>query len=349
MGFGQFAVTTQFFLYGRRHFTADGWRRASAKYDAASLATVSLSEIPSSPESTSLRGKVYIVTGANSGIGFSLSKALAARGATLYMACRNPERAQAARDDVAAQTGSSSVHVLIVDCGLAADVRRAFSEFAKLESGLDGLICNAGALVSKRTLTSEGHEITYATHLLCGSYLFTQLALPLLRKSAPQDGGGGCGGRVVYVSSGGMYNTPWPGSARARAEFESAKFDGQMAYAYQKRGQVLLAERMAELHPDVKFVTCHPGWADTPGVESAYGSGKKLLQPMRNLWQGAEGIAWLCACEQSAIQSGAFYLDRAPQRKHLAGAFFSEGSYTKNSQQQVDEMMATLEKDSAEA
>lgn len=51
--------------------------------------------------------------------------------------------------------------------------------------------------------------------------------------------------------------------------------------------------------------------------------------------QGTEGIAWLCTCAAESIDSGAFYLDRSPQPKHIAGAFFSEGKFTKNSPEEV--------------
>ena len=72
------------------------------------------------------------------------------------------------------------------------------------QRGIDGLICNAGALLNKRTLTKEGLETTFACHLLCGSYLLTELCIPLLKRSSDP--------RVVLVSSGGMYNFGWSGS-----------------------------------------------------------------------------------------------------------------------------------------
>ena len=320
----QATATTQFYLYGRRHFTATGWNRASVRYQGDAL------------DSLNLKGKTYLVTGANSGIGLRLSQYLAAQGATLYMACRNPERAEAAVREVASLTGSGTVHALIVDCSVGADVRRAVRELARRETSLDGLVCNAGALLSERTETSEGVEVTFATHLLVGSYLLTQLTLPLLTASG--------GGRVVYVSSGGMYNTAWPGWSTGAATSDSKRdYDGQLAYAYAKRAQVLLGERLSSRYPAVRFVSCHPGWVDTPGVEAAYGSAKRALQPMRDLWQGTEGIAWLCAAPTAALEPGAFYLDRTPQVKHLAGPFFTEGSFTKNTPQQVDELMDSLE------
>jgi lipocalin len=138
-----------------------------------------------------------------------------------------------------------------------------------------------------------------------------------------------------------MYNTRFPDWATATAT-GTATYSGNLAYAYAKRGQVLLMERWASEHPQVKFVSCHPGWTETPGVEAAYGSQKRYLEPLRTTWQGAEGIIWLCVAPSAALESGAFYLDRMPQVKHMAGAFFTEGSFTKNSPAEVDEIIQRL-------
>jgi len=89
-------------------------------------------------------------------------------------------------------------------------------------------------------------------------------------------------------------------------------------------------------------VSCHPGWTSTPGVDDAYGETKSWLEPLRTTWQGAEGIVWLCVADSEKLQSGAFYLDRAPQVKHMAGPFFTEGWATKNSAEEVKEMMTKL-------
>jgi dehydrogenase/reductase SDR family protein 12 len=61
----------------------------------------------------SLAGRVVIVTGANAGLGFETSKALAARGATLYMLCRNQQRGQEAADKVKQASGNSNVHLAV--------------------------------------------------------------------------------------------------------------------------------------------------------------------------------------------------------------------------------------------
>ena len=101
---------------------------------------------------------------------------------------------------------------------------------------------------------------------------------------------------------------------------------------------------MAKTHPEITWLTCHPGWVETPAVDLAYGSQKKYLSPMRTPWEGAEGITWLFWKGRQALKNGGFYLDRAPQTKHIGGLFMTEGGYTKNSEKDVDEMMEELKK-----
>jgi len=323
---GQAITTTQFYVYGRSHFTRTGWERSVKTYEQPNL----LNEVD-------LAGRVYLVTGANSGIGFCLTEYLAGRNARVYMVCRNQERGEAARQAILKTFPAADARLVIADCGLGADVRRVVADLQSTESRLDGVVCNAGALLNEKQLTVEGYEVTFATHLLFGTYLLTSLAMPLL-KATP-------GSRVVAVSSGGMYNTKFPSWDVATAV--KGTYSGQMAYAYAKRGQVLLCEFWARQNKDVKFVSCHPGWTSTPGVTEAYGSQQKYLEPMRSLYEGTEGIMWLCTANADRLESGGFYLDRNPQRKHMSGPFMSEGNFTKNTDEEVTAMVDTLEDSSS--
>ena len=63
---------------------------------------------------------------------------------------------------------------------------------------------------------------------------------------------------------------------------------------------------------------------------------------LRNTWEGAEGICWLVSSKADNITSGEFYLDREPTTKHLAGPFFTEGSYTKNTKEEVDNFLKNM-------
>eukprot|EP00038_Savillea_parva_P005595 m.159241 g.159241 ORF g.159241 m.159241 type:complete len:341 (+) comp11757_c0_seq1:173-1195(+) len=329
---GQKITTTQFYLHGKKHFTRTGWEKNFMDYAP-----------PGGFVDVDLSGRVFAVTGANSGIGKELTQFLTSRKGKVYMVCRNKERGDKARDEIvdintANGDEGGQAEVLVGDVSLRADVIRLVEELSSKETKLDALVCNAGALSKELTRTSEGVETTFGCHLLFGSYLLSKLAKPLLEKSSDP--------RVVFVSSGGMYNTKFPTWEVVTATKEDLKFDGQLAYAYCKRGQVLLAEQLTKTDTPtsgIKYVTCHPGWVDTPGVDAAYGSSKKYLEPLRTMWQGTEGIAWLTITPGSELKGGEFYLDRTPQTKHLSGYFMSEGTFTKNSQEEVDDMMKNLD------
>jgi len=328
MAFGQFAATSQFYLFGRKHCTQTGYQTHRAAYSE-----------PTVLEEVDLTGKVYIVTGSNQGIGKEIAQYVATRGATVYMICRSRDKAEKARASMLETAPGAKIHLLQGDCGLQRDIRRCWEEFSASSDRLDGLVCNAGAMLDDKTLTDEGVEVTLATHLLYGTYLLGKLALPTLTKSA---------GRLLIVSSGGMYNTKWPGWDVANAL--TVEYNGEMAYAYMKRGQVLLAERWAKENPAIKVISAHPGWSGTEAVDKAYANPdsksvlkKSYLEPLRTPWEGAEGMCWLLACKPEQIESGAFYLDREAQVKHMAGPFFTEGSFTKNSHAEVDEMIRNLD------
>lgn len=254
------------------------------------------------------------------------------------MICRSKDRAEQARKDIleATSASESNVKILLANVGELKDVREAVKNLQGQENKVDCLVCNAGALLSKRTETSEGNEVTFASHLLGGSYLLSQLLIPQLKASSDP--------RVIYVTSGGMLTTKLPDWETTTCTMKDAdeKYFGELAYGYAKRGQVLLAQRLSRDIPDIKWVTAHPGWTATPGVDSAFGENAKYLEPMRNMWQGTEGIAWLMGAPKEDVQSGEFFLDRKPQAKHVAGPFFSEGSFTKNTEADVDEMMTKL-------
>lgn len=101
-----------------------------------------------------------MITGANSGVGFEVAQFLVSRGATVFMVCRSAGRAEEAAKRILESTGAQEerVVVLLCDCSLEADVRRTWQEFASRSDRLDGLVCNAGALLNEKTLTTEGVE-----------------------------------------------------------------------------------------------------------------------------------------------------------------------------------------------
>lgn len=165
----------------------------------ASKSAASQPQVPSNwnaAQMPSQAGKVAIVTGANSGIGYEMALELARKGAEVVLACRNEERSLQAQADIVGQLAASadagSVKFMQVDVGDLSSVRNFCEEFKKAYSRLDILINNAGIGGGTYTKTVDGYELVFATNYL-GHFLLTTQLFYYLKKSAPA--------RVVSVSS----------------------------------------------------------------------------------------------------------------------------------------------------
>ncbi|GLV34001.1 Retinol dehydrogenase 1 [Carabus blaptoides fortunei] len=148
--------------------------------------------------SVSLRDKVVLITGANSGIGYETAKELARRGAKVILACRDMDKAIGAITRI--QQSLQSCNNLVpmqLDLGSLHSVQAFVEELSRTESQIDILINNAGVSYPKSKdevqRTSDGFEIHFGVNHL-GHYLLTRLLLPKLRAAAP-------GSRVIIVSS----------------------------------------------------------------------------------------------------------------------------------------------------
>ena len=140
-----------------------------------------------------MKGKIVIVTGSNSGIGKETALALAEKGATVVAVVRNQELGQQACETIVAETGNESVDMMLCDLSSMSTIRKFAEEFKSKYDRLDVLINNAGAVFSKREVTSEGFERTLAVNYLA-PFLLTHELLPLLKTSAPS--------RVINLTSG---------------------------------------------------------------------------------------------------------------------------------------------------
>ena len=172
---------------------------------------------------------------------------------------------------------------------------------------LDVLVHNAGSLTPERAVADDGTELTVASQLL-GPFLLTNLLLPPLRRSGP--------GRVITVSSGGMYSQRFD---LDQLEMGAADYDGVTAYARVKRAQLVLNHEWAcRIDPaSVVFQAMHPGWADTPGVRSSLPGFYRVMRPLlRSSGQGADTIVWLAAATEETHTNGDFWLDRHRRSEH---------------------------------
>jgi hypothetical protein len=102
-------------------------------------------------------------------------------------------------------------------------------------------------------------------------------------------------------------------------QLEGRDYEPAAAYAHTKRCEVILTELWAERlrGSGVSVHSMHPGWADTPGVQSSLPRFRKLMRPLlRDADQGADTVAWLASAEEPAARSGLFWHDREPRRVH---------------------------------
>ena len=250
-----------------------------------------------------LAGRVCLITGGNAGIGLATARALARRGASVRLLCRDPGRGLAARDALRAELGKVQVEADVLDVSDLGAVRR-FA--ARLDVGaVHVLVHNAGVLPDARTVTADGLELVFATHV-AGPHLLTRLLAPKLRAATDA--------RVIWVSSGGMY------TQRLSLEdlgWGARRYDGVVAYAQTKRMQVILAERWARELAPVRVYAMHPGWADTRSVASSLPRFHRLMKGvLRTPEQGADTVVWLAAHQPPPEPSGGFWFDREERGTH---------------------------------
>jgi len=258
------------------------------------------------PPDGSLEGRTVLITGPTSGLGRATTDALAALGARVVLVGRSHERLAAVRDALVAAHGEDRFPIVVADMSSLASVRAAVTRVLQSEDRLDVLVDNAGAIFPERVEGPDGLEGTLAT-LVVGPFVLVSGLLPLLQRTP--------GSRVIAVTSGGMYTQ--------RLDLDDLQgtaepYSGPRAYARGKRAQVALirewARRLAwpEGGSGIRFNAMHPGWADTPGVESSLPTFHKIVgKALRTPAEGADTITWLAAADEPAQSSGGFWQDRA--------------------------------------
>jgi NAD(P)-dependent dehydrogenase (short-subunit alcohol dehydrogenase family) len=255
-----------------------------------------------------MTGRVCLVTGATSGLGLVTAEGLARLGATVYMIIRNEGKGRWVREGIIRRTGNENVHLEIADLSSLSSLREFATRFLEREHRLDVLVNNAGVLLPERERSVDGFELSFATNVL-GPFLLTTLLIPLLEAAAPS--------RIINVSSGGMYTQKLDVED---LQFEHKPFNGVTAYAQAKRAQVILTELWAEklAASGVTVNAMHPGWADTPGVQTSLPTFRRLTRrSLRTPEQGADTIIWLAVAPAVAGTSGRFWFDRQERTTHL--------------------------------
>ncbi|WP_316155032.1 oxidoreductase [Cupriavidus sp. BIC8F] len=242
-------------------------------------------------------GKCFVVTGANTGIGFEVTRVLAQRGARVLLACRDEAKAQEAIARIKQVTPRADLAFLPIDFADLASIRAA-AERAAREPRLDGLINNAGVMTPPLMRTKQGFELQFGVNHL-GCFALTALLLPKLS--------GTPGSRVVTTSS-----VAHNGAQIDWDDLNAEKSYNRMKrYAASKLANALfffeLDRRLRAAGSPVTAVGCHPGMASTN--LGRYMGPLQILNPLVGvLLNSADKGAWPALQGATGpVKPGAYY------------------------------------------
>jgi len=273
-----------------------------------------------------LTGQIAVVTGANSGVGFAATLALARKGAQVIMGCRNGEKAATARARIRETTPEASVEVSQLDLADLSSVRHFAHEFAAHHQSLHLLLNNAGVMWTPHLKTVDGFELQFGTNHL-GHFALTGLLMEWILRTD--------GARVVTMSS---------AAAGGTIRFDDLQGDRSYsrfgAYAQSKLANLLFAyelqRRLRAAGSHVLSLCAHPGGARTnlaftgPGMASGGGLMRRTAAVLTRglilaltpfllvLTQSAEdgALPLLYAATSPHAESGAYYGPRGIHTKY---------------------------------
>jgi hypothetical protein len=252
-----------------------------------------------------LTGRVALVTGANSGIGYETVLALAAHGAHVIMACRDEERGRRARDKMESELDLSSLELIHLDLADLVSVHRAADGVLTEHARLDILVNNAGVMGTPYRQTADGFELQMATNHL-GHFALTGLLLDRIVTTARS--------RIVTVSS----HLHRMGRLRQDDVAGTAFHSTWVSYGTSKLANLLftaeLSRRLQAAALPTLAVAAHPGWtrSNLAGSGAALGNSRVRRRAARvagsTLGQStARGaLPVLCAATSSSVGQGQY-------------------------------------------
>ena len=246
--------------------------------------------------------KVFVITGANSGLGFESTLALAEKGATIVMACRSLERGQRATEKIKQTIPAAKLDLMELDLASLKSIHAFADAFKNKYDRLDVLLNNGGPVGADRQLTEDGFELHLGTNLF-GYYALTGLLLAPLQKTPNS--------RVVTVSS--RMNT----DAKINWDdlMSEQSYDRFASYSQSKLATILfafeLARRLAAAGSSIKSIAVHPGLAKTGWADNNLSGFMKIMGKLMAAlsYQSAEmgALPLLYAATAETVRSGGYY------------------------------------------
>lgn len=252
-----------------------------------------------------MEGKVCLVTGANSGIGYAVAGGLAKQGATVVMVCRNEKRGEKARARIVEATGNARVQLLLADLSSQQAIRDVAAEFLDRYDQLDVLINNAGLMSRNRRVTADGLEMQFAVNHL-GYFTLTNLLIDVLKRSAPS--------RIINLAS--------TAHSRGTIDFDDLQnekdYNGWQAYANSKLANIMFTYELARrLEGSGVTANCvHPGVIRTGLMRNVsialHGLWSLLRAFFKDADKGADTPLYLATAPEVANVTGKYFRYRKP-------------------------------------
>jgi NAD(P)-dependent dehydrogenase (short-subunit alcohol dehydrogenase family) len=249
-----------------------------------------------------LSGKIAVVTGSNTGIGFETAKALYEAGANVTIAARDGQKAEKAIQKIQSEKlGKGEVNYGVLDLANLDNIKQFAESLMQKHSSLDLLVNNAGVMVPPASKTADGFELQFGVNFI-GHFALTGYLLPLLKQAAHA--------RVVTLSSGAA-------TLVDSIDFDNLKlekgYDEWREYAASKLADILFSYELDRRFKNAGIaaisVAAHPGVTRTdlqrniPGenLEGMFAAFDQVMEP----WQGA--LPSLFAATDPSVKGGTFY------------------------------------------
>jgi NAD(P)-dependent dehydrogenase (short-subunit alcohol dehydrogenase family) len=265
-------------------------------------------------EGLDLSGKTIVVTGSSAGLGGETARAMAAAGAEIVMAARDPDKNARIAGRIRAEQPDAKLHLVTMDLADMASVRHAAAGILAAHPKIDALINNAGIMGGPLVVTKDGLELHFAINHV-GHFLLTGLLVPALKAAGPA--------RVVILTSAGHR---MDGFDLGDLNFRNREYVYHLAYCQAKRANVLhavaLAKRLAPFGITANAV--HPGairtevWRDLTEehVQGALAWSTASGSPEKTPAQGAATQVWAAVSPEAAGLSG-FYFEDCRVAEHI--------------------------------
>ena len=250
-----------------------------------------------------MKGKKCVVTGANTGIGFETSKALASKGAEVIMVCRNEAKGRQALAAIREATGNHQLQLITADLSSQRQIREMAFTIREQHPVIDVLVNNAGTWVSDHSLTEDGIETVFAVNHLA-YFLLTHLLYPAFIGAADA--------RVINVSS----DSHFKGDMYFDDLNLTRNYHGLRSYGQSKLANVLFTYEFdrRKPHAHVSINAVQPGLVYTDiGLKNTNWVHALAWKVRRSLWRGvspAEGAAtsiYLASDPEISRESGKYW------------------------------------------